>query len=62
MENFEAIEELFYWDMQFHLLAVSTPKYIHFHKTNNGGLEQCTDWDCYICEQYDKAMTRWMEK
>lgn len=46
MENFEAIEELFYWDMQFHLLAVSTPKYIHFHKDGNGGLEQCINQDC----------------
>ena len=46
MENFEAIEELFYWDLTFHLLGVATPKYIHFHKDRSGGLEQCSDPNC----------------
>ena len=56
MKNFEAIEELFYWDMQFHLLAVSIPKYIHFHKDRSGGLEQCTQQHC-SGEIMDKSET-----
>lgn len=30
IQNFEAIEELFYWDLTFHLLGILTPKYLRF--------------------------------
>ena len=46
MENFEAIENLFYWDLTFHLLGVATPKYIHFHRDHCGGYEQCINENC----------------
>lgn len=43
IQNFEAVEELFYWDLTFYLLGTHVPKYLHFHDDGNGDLEQCTD-------------------
>ena len=57
MENFTAIEELFYWDLTFHLLGVASPKYYHFHDDGYGNQELCTDQNCMGHNKENMSLT-----